>query len=221
MMTRSQKYKADMLIEAGVSQFLDDNFYGKLKAEVHRWKDTEHQFAGIDTTINNTNFDEKIKIRGCLNSTYQYPSFEVSMLNRGDEIDDGWFVKPLSTDYYAFIGVYSYGNDENAISATSQISACDVLWVKKQDVVDMIEEQMTMDELKSDANELREDSIELFQNKSRKTYPHRKFWLTYSAWLFEKPVNLVIPRTTLEKLPHSKHFIVAKGKVTQIRGNNK
>ena len=85
--------------------------------------------------------------------------------------------------------------------------------MKKQDVVDMIEEQMTMEQLKTDANELREDSIELFQNKSRKTYPHRKFWLTYSTWMFEKPVNLVVPRDTLEKLPHSKHFIVSKEKV--------
>lgn len=213
-MIRSQKYKADQLIEAGVAKFLDDNFYGKLKAETRRWKDKEHQFAGIDTTINHTNFDEKIKIRGCLNSTYQYPSFEVSLLNRGNEVQDGWFCQPLSTDYYAFIGVYSYGNDENAISATSQISACDVLWVKKQDVVGMVEEQMTMEQLKSDAEELREDDFMPMQKK-RRTYPHRKFWLTYSSWLAEKPVNLVVPRETLEKLPHSKHMIVTKEKVVR------
>ncbi len=220
-MTRIDKYKTDMLIEAGVAKFLDENFYGKLtNATVTRRIDKEHQFAGIDITINNTNFDEKIKIRGCLNSTYQYPSFEVSMLNRGDEIDDGWFVKPLSTDYYAFIGVYSYGNEENAVSAASQISACDVLWVKKQDVVDMVEEQMTMDELKSDAAELREDDFMPMQKK-RKTYPHRKFWLTYSAWMHEKPVNLVVPRDILEKLPHSTHFIVRKNSLSFGEGNKK
>ena len=215
-MNRSDKYKTDMLIEAGVSQFLDDNFYGKLKAATHRWKDKEHQFAGIDTTINNTNFDEKIKIRGCLNSTYKYPSFEVSLLNRGDEVQDGWFCQQLSTDYYSFIGVYSYGNDENAVSCPNEISACDVLWVKKQDVVDMVEEQMTMDELKSDAAELREDDF-MPQAKKRKTYPHRKFWLTYSAWMHEKPVNLVVPRDTLEKLPHSRHFMITTDKITMIK----
>lgn len=211
-MTRADKYKTDMLIEAGVAKFLDDNFYGKLKAETHRWNDTEHQFAGIDTSINNTNFDEKIKIRGCLNTVYGCPSFEVSLLNRGNEVQDGWFCQQLSTDYYAFIGVYSYGNDENAISSTSAISACDVLWVKKSDVVAMVEEQMTIDQMKSDAAELREYDFVTMQKK-RKTYPHRKFWLTYSAWMHEKPVNLVVPRDTLEKLPHSKHFIVTKEKV--------
>lgn len=216
-MNRVDKYKTDMLIEAGVSQFLDDNFYGKLKAETHRWKDKEHQFAGIDTTINNTNFDEKIKIRGCLNSTYKYPSFEVSLLNRGDEVQDGWFCQQLSTDYYSFIGVYSYGNDENAVSCPNEISACDVLWVKKQDVVDMVEEQMPIDQLKADAAELREDM--LVATKKRKTYQHKKFWLTYSVWMHEKPVNLVVPRETLENLPHSKHFMITKDKITIIKGN--
>lgn len=217
-MNRNDKYQMDMLIEAGVSQFLDDNFYGKLKAETHRWKDKEHQFAGIDTTINNTNFDEKIKIRGCLNSTYQYPSFEMSLVNKGGYVDDGWFTKPLSTDYYAFIGVYSYGNDENAISCPNEISACDVLWVKKQDVIDMVEEETSMEELKSDAEELREDDFMPMQKK-RKTYSHHKFWLTYSAWMHEKPVNLVVPRNTLEKLPHSRHFLITTNKITIIKGN--
>ena len=80
-----------------------------------------------------------------MNSVYGCPSFEVSLLNRAEEVQDGWFIKPLSTDYYSFIGVYSYGNDENAVSCPNEISACDMLWVKKQDVVDMVEEQMPID----------------------------------------------------------------------------
>lgn len=215
-MTRAEKYKIDSLIEASVAEFLDDNFYTKLSAETHRWNDKEHQFAGIDTTINTTNFDEKIKIRGCLNTVYGCPSFELSFMNKGNQIQDGWFCQELSTDYYAFIGVYSYSNDENAISATSAISACDVLWVKKSDVVDMVEENMTIDQMKTDATELREDDFDVMQKK-RKTYPHRKFWLTYSPYLHEKPVNLVVPRETLEKLPHSRHFIVKKSGTTVIK----
>ena len=96
-------------------------------------------------TINTTHFDEKVKVRGCLNSVYGCPSFEVSLLNKGHVVQDGWFMQPLSTDFYAYIGVYSYSDDENGISATSAISACDVLWVKKQDVVDMVEEHMSLD----------------------------------------------------------------------------
>ena len=214
-MTRLIKYKADQMVEAGVAEFLDLYFYSKLKADVARWSDTQHQFAGVDVTVNNANFDEKVKVRGCLNKVYGYPSFEVSMLNKNNYVQDGWFTQALSTDYYAYISVYSYGDDENAISSSSQISACDVLWVKKQDVVSMVEQQMTMQQLKADAEELREDDFMLAQKK-RKTYPHRMFWLTYSCWLAEKPVNLVVPRDTLENLPHSAHFIVTKQKATRI-----
>ena len=51
--------------------------------------------------------------------------------------------------------------------------------------------------------------------KYRHKYPHGKFWLTYSTRMHERPVNLIIPRGTLEKLPHSKHFIVHKGKIVR------
>lgn len=222
-MTRKQKYEEDRKIEAGVAKFLDEHFYAVLKEKVPviRWDDTEHQYAGIDLTINNTHLDEKVKVRGCLNSVYGYPSFEVSLKNKANYVQDGWFVQPLSTDYYTFIGVYSYTNDECSISDDNNISACDVLWVKKQDVVDMVEEQMTVDQLKSEAKELREDTTKLFKGKSRTTYKHRKFWLTYSAWLDEKPVNLVTLRTTLEKMPHSKHYVVTREKVRKIEGGSK
>ena len=210
-MNRQQKYKADQLIEAGVAEFLDENFYSKIEAPVQRWHDKQHQFAGIDVSIKNINFDEKTKIRGCLNQVLGFPSFEMSLLNKGGNVQDGWFMQNLSTDYYAYISVYSYGDDENAISASSQISACDVLWVKKQDVVSMVEEQMPMQQLREDAEELREDDFMVF-TKKRKTYKHKRFWLTFSSWLQEKPVNLVVPRDTLEKLPHSKHFIVHKNR---------
>lgn len=211
-MNRYKKYKADQLVEAGVAEFLDENFYSKIKAPVQRWHDKQHQFLGIDISIKNINFDEKTKIRGCLNKVLGFPSFEMSLLNKAGNVQDGWFMQNLSTDYYAYISVYSYGDDENAISASSQISACDVLWVKKQDVVNMVEEQMPMQQLREDAEELREDDFMAF-TKKRKTYKHKRFWLAFSSWLQEKPVNLVVPRDALEKLPHTRHFIVTKEKV--------
>ena len=221
-MTRNQRYEADRKIEAGVAKFLDEHFYAVLKEKVPvtRWDDTEHQYAGIDLTINNTHFDEKVKIRGCLNSVYRYPSFELQLNNKGNCLQDGWFIdKQHTTDYYTYIGVYSYTNDECSISDDNNISACDVLWVKKQDVVDMVEEQMTLDEVKEDASQLREDWKAT--SERRKTYKHRKFWLTYSPYLAEKPVNLVTLRDSLEKLPHSRHFIITREKVTKIEGGSK
>lgn len=118
---------------------------------MHRWSDKAHQFAGIDITLKNTNFDEKVKIHGCLNQAYPYPSFEVSLVNKAGFAQDGWFVSPLSTDYYTILGVYSYNSEsynpkdkdtapafENAVSASSEISAVDVLWVKKSELVGFV-----------------------------------------------------------------------------------
>ena len=53
--------------------------------------------------------------------------------------------------------------------------------------------------------------------KYRKSYRHRKFWLTYSSRLKEQPVNLVVPRTTLEAFQHSVHFIVTKDGVQRMK----
>lgn len=175
-----------------------------------RWADKEHQFAGIDVTVGGTNFDEKVKVRGCLNQVYGYPSFEVSFVNRAGDVQAGWFAADLSADYYAFIGVYSCGADENALSDSAAVSECDVLWVKKQDVKDFVEEHVGVEQLKRDAEELREDGPDSWTTKRRKTYPHGKFWLTYSAWMPEKPVNLVFPRKELETLPHSARFAVTR-----------
>lgn len=81
------------------------------------------------------NFDEKAKIRGCLNSVYQYPSFELEMTSRGGTRREGWFVSDaISTDYYAYIGVFATTTDENSLTADDMISAVDMLWVKKEDV---------------------------------------------------------------------------------------
>lgn len=189
---------------------MDEYFYPRLGREFSRYQDEEHQFAGIDVSVGKARFDEKLKVRGCLNQAYGWPSFEVSFVNRAGEVQNGWFASPLSTDYYAFIGVYSYGTDENAISDSSAISACNVLWVKKQDVVDAVERLTGFRKMKKDAAELREDPFVDSEGKGRVRYPHRKFWLTFSSRLAEQPVNLVFPRDELRRLPHTRCFVITR-----------
>jgi len=140
----------------------------------------------------------------------------------------------LSTDYYAFIGLSATVDDDRQLTATAQISAADVLWVKKQDVVDYIEGfngyygKVTTAMISADTDELRRhgdnDYVDIFGNhildakgKARHRYPHNMYWLTYSTKIDEKPINLVIPRSELEQLPHTRHFIVTKTEVKQIK----
>lgn len=216
-MTREQQYKADQKLEAMAAKFLDHNFYSVFGEKARRYSDLEHQYAGIDVTVCKTRFDEKLKVHGCLNQVLGCPSFEIQLVDRAGNIRDGWFANmDLSTDYYAYIGVSATTNVEAQLTSESQISAADVLWVKKQDVLDFVQEQSSIEELKADANSLRDSAQYSYgAPKLRKTYSHRKFWLTYSTYLKEQPVNLVTTRQNLEALPHTKHFIVYKGKVVK------
>lgn len=214
------QYKRDQQVESYTAKFLDEHFYSMFnsKATIQRYDDEYHQFGGIDISINRTNFDEKVKYYGCLNQVQQYVGFECSLQNRGGYIQDGWYMNSsLSTDYYSIIGLSTLVDDARLLSSDSQISAVDVLWVKKIDIDEMLlNNGISKETIKSDAEELREFPTS-FYGKSRKKYPNiSDFWLTYSTDLKEKPVNLVIKRQTLESLPHSKHFIVTKDKVNII-----
>lgn len=51
---------------------------------------------------------------------------------------------------------------------------------------------------------------------TRLTFGHGAFYLALSPLIDEEPVNLVIPRESLEKLPGSKRFNVTDKKVNRI-----
>lgn len=222
-MTRDEKRKIDNLIEHNIATYLDQNFWGKLPFKFKRQTEKKYQFSGIDVTIItknglSVNFDEKAKIYNCLNSVLQYPSFEIQFQNRANQIQKGWFCQNLSTDYYSFIGVYTVNgtNNINCLSSYTAISACDVLWCKKQDVIDYVQQDIQLSNLLNDANRLRAESKSLGVQKNRKRYENANFWLTYSGQLFEKPVNLVMPRNTLETFKNSKHFYITKNEIKKL-----
>ena len=222
-MTRNEQRKLDNRIEQNISNFLDENFWSKFKYGFVRQTDKKLQFSGIDITLlgkNNLsiNFDLKAKIYGVLNSILQYPSFEISFVNRANQIQPGWFCQKLSTDYYGYIGVYTVNdtNDVNDLSSYTAISACDVLWCKKQEVIDFVKQTTSLNDLYNDAKELRKESKLNGVQKNRKRYENANFWLTYSGQLFEKPVNLVMPRNTLENFKSSKHFYITKSEIKKL-----
>ena len=100
------------------------------------------------------------------------------------------------------------------MSSSTAISACDVLWVAKKDVVDYVQQTTSLNDLYNDAKELRNESKSLGVSKNRKYY--KNFWLTHSNSLFEKPVNLVMKRNTLETFKNSKHFYITKNELKKL-----
>ena len=69
---------------------------------------------------------------------------------------------------------------------------------------------MTIEQLMEDARELRREIDEGGSMVFKKRYPHGAFMLTLSSNLDERPVNLVIPRETLESLYVKKFTVDAK-----------
>ena len=207
--------KQDNRIEGIVAGFLDRNFYGRIKdRKVERWSDRSHQLAGIDVTVGNVGIDEKCKCYGCMNAVLRYPSFEISMVFGGRRFD-GWFVNPSTkTDYYSFLAIYGSANEPSELKDESQLEKVDVLLVKKSDVYGMLGDGLGRDELVRKANALissaDRDEIHPDRNGKYRLKLSDSFWLTYSPKLHEKPVNLVVPRETLESLPKSRHFTVTR-----------
>lgn len=69
---------------------------------------------------------------------------------------------------------------------------------------------MTMEQVMEDAKELRRDVDEGGSMVFAKRYPHGAFWLTLTTDKDERPVNLVIPRKTLESLSVKKFTVTAE-----------
>lgn len=220
----------DELVEKITNEFEDQYFWPKLLKDklscMVRYDDPEHQWAGIDYTISGYAFDEKVKYHGNLNKIIPYPSFEITFVNRAGNVQNGWLLDESNkAEWHTITCLSATTNDESCLSSSHQILACDILIVKKQDIFDYIGKWVQPFQLLQDAHHLRELAdrgySDVFGNKivdkrgiARHQYDNgRKFCLSYSTQLKEKPVNLVFGRKTLEELPHSKHFIVTKEEV--------
>lgn len=231
--------KRDYFIEQIANEFADKYFWprqlGQQLSCMVRHQDERHQFAGIDFSLNTTTgtltFDSKVKYKGCLNQVYPYPGLEVSQRNSIGRIQDGWLVdKGTQTSYYEIISLSCTVNDDRLLSSSTQISAIDILWVRKSELLDFINSYTPIKTIKADAAQLRKDG-DLYESKEyedwwvngllmpsfrnskgqySKHYSHNKFKLTYSSHFKEQPVNLVISRDVLESLKGSRRFTVTK-----------
>ena len=58
--------------------------------------------------------------------------------------------------------------------------------------------------------------IRYSSGKRRLKYSHGKFWLTYSANLHEKSVNLVVPMEVLFAMSHTRQYIATREKIERV-----
>lgn len=209
MNTTNNYRKTDEMLEHEVANWLDNHFYNRTKnVKVERVKDQERQCKGIDVLVGNTKVDEKLKIRGLLNSVIEFPSFEITRIDRSGNYSEGWFVDSRNeTEYYAFLSVFSTASSENQVKE-SNITKVIYLLVKKSEVSEAI--MKSRRKLVEDAEELIYD-----QTEERKRYCSSA-WLKISRQLREAPVNLVVKRSFLKSLPHTKEIEITVEKVKSL-----
>lgn len=84
-----------------------------------------------------------------------------------------------------------------------------MLWTNKRGLKKWVEGFGTsLPELLRLANGLR-NSWNMGFTETRTRFPHGAFWLTLSPSCDEQPVNLVVPRESLEKLPGTRRWRVS------------
>lgn len=227
-MTQRQK---DSLVEQITNQFEDRYFWPKLLESnltcMTRWNDTDHQWAGIDFTLSSIAFDEKVKYHDCLNKSMMYLSFELEYTCRSGNRHVGWFLDPASkSDWYSIVQL-STNVPEGELGLSSHIDAADIIWCKKNEVEDFVQQHITLKrlaEVAEDAKLIADNFIKPepkyggIYTKDRKgvsriNWDHHQFWITYTPYLREQPVNLSLRTSSLLELKSTRHFIVTKQEV--------
>ena len=177
--------------------------------------DADAQYKGIDFVMKNKeghswNVDVKCQTNDYINSPTRTFSIELNYLKNG-VFKEGWFVnKDNLTDFYLFVWIHKANlNEDGLINNVNQIEKMELMFVRKQSVVDYLKLAGYSIE------DLVKKSIEL-RNKAEKNLflPNKKgkeIKLVCTRHLSEKPVNIIISKYIYQKMLGSKHLMYIKG----------
>lgn len=178
-----------------VSAFLDKNFYNKCDF-FERVFDKERQISGIDVIFEKNNekyiCDEKSAIR-YVNRFLKTYSMELSFINRKNELNLGWLLDESKiNNSFAFIYIDKAKHD--SIQSENDIEQVEIIIVKKNKILNYL------NNLGLDKKKLIEFSIFLRNNEKCNFLIENGLKIICSKKLFEKPVNILIPRLILRQL---------------------
>lgn len=181
-----------------VSQFLDEHFY-KLLPELENFEritDKQYQVKGVDVIINYKDkqiyIDEKAAVKYLKLKTF---ALELSFLNRFGKLQTGWFLdKKKINDYYLFVWINELTGDK--IEDITSIKEVDVALVKKEKLYNHLETLgWTLDKLKVKDKLIREQC-----NVNMGDIKKYGCKFSYSEQLKEKPINILLPKTSYIEL---------------------
>ncbi len=193
--------------EKVMAQFLDEHFYKNIG---YTWRervtDRERQVKGLDVILKRDgkvyNIDEKAAIR-CTNGLNTF-ALELSFLNRKGNRVDGWLIDEKKVnDYFVFVWINKIEGE--LIENVDSFKEVEVALVSKEKIMIYLESLgWDVDKLLIKDERIR-DGIDDNMGDIRKN--GCKF--SYSERLFEKPINILLPKQAYIKIA-DEHNIIMK-----------
>jgi hypothetical protein len=193
--------------EKVMAQFLDEHFYKKIG---YTWRervtDRERQVKGLDVIIKRDgkvyNIDEKAAIR--YTNGLKTFALELSFLNRKGDRVDGWLIDEKKVnDYFVFVWINKIEGE--LIENVDSFKEVEVALVSKEKIMIYLESLgWDVDKLLIKDERIR-DGIDDNLGDIKKN--GCKF--SYSERLFEKPINILLPKQAYIKIA-DEHSIIMK-----------
>lgn len=220
-MAKSQR-ELDMQTErAVIVPFTMKYLLTKIFEKVENVEDAERQMKGIDVIIYDNDCDENLDIKAQASAKYinrPVPTFVMELLftakNKQEHI--GWFLDDTETDTYVCIWIHAATtNERGMLESPEDIIDAEVMFVDKAPLQEYIESKgYAKDLLLQRARKLRKSGL-YRQDAVIPGELDDEMWLSYTAELVEKPVNLVIKKRVLKKFS-TRHVRVTKSGVFDI-----
>lgn len=193
--------------EKVMAQFLDEHFYKKIG---YTWRervtDRERQVKGLDVILKRDgkvyNIDEKAAIR--YTNGLKTFALELSFLNRKGNRVDGWLIDEKKVnDYFVFVWINKIEGE--LIENVESFKEVEVALVSKEKIMIYLESLgWDVDKLLIKDERIR-DGIDDNLGDIKKN--GCKF--SYSERLFEKPINILLPKQAYIKIA-DEHSIIMK-----------
>lgn len=200
MRTPQTTRQSDMRMADAVGRFMDRHFYSVLGERWERVTNPHLQRRGVDVVFGGCRIDEKVKIKGGFaNRLLEYPSFELSFINRAGIRQDGWFLdETCLTEYYCFIAVFGDFVDETGVEYR-KIRKLNAMFVKRDEIRGYVS--------KCGIN-LRSDiaSVTEYEGIDRVGHDGTGIHVKYTDRFQEMPVNMVVRRDVLYGLDSTREF---------------
>lgn len=195
----SKLRKSDEKNSKIITEWLEKNFYSKYVEEYSRKDDIINQVKGIDCIFkldgDSLNCDEKAAV-AYINKPLHTFAFELSFINKNNEVQDGWFVnKELSTEVYLLVWIDKAKKDK--LESIDDIEDIEVILIDKLSLFKYLEsigwgiKQLRLKDeqiRKSDGNT---EMGNIYKNGCK---------FAYSKHLVEKPINILISREKLRTM---------------------